>query len=475
MLKLPFVKPAETWHSPEYLLSLYSGDWHRAAAEYREWVATWRRPVKPPDWVQNMTGYFLVINKQQYGEELWPYSTLEELYEYALINGCDTVGLFGWYDGGHDNTYPDIEPSPSMGGAAALRAGIRQIQSRGGHVTLYFQGHVMDISSPFYKQGGHSLEAKNRWGTPYIEQYNKSHNSDFLELYTCKTFAPVCDSCADWQDLLAEKTEYLNSFQPDGILFDQIGGMHPYPCFAAGHGHIQDKPSLAAVPGRRSVLDRLQRTTKGLDRNLAVLIEHVTDAYSGFADCLHGMHAAPGQPGYRQILNDRDKTTTIVNYPELFRYTFPETICTIRNPRSYISRRMANYAFVYGMPLEMELRYLDDKCSAQENRNAADREYACQLTRLRVKYREHMPPGRFLDEECLRNGNTAIVAKAFGNNDGIALALWNDSACAQDVKLNLPEYKIIMTAYIDGSTIDCLPEKLQPQQIALILCRQIPE
>jgi len=281
MTKLPFARPGETWTCPPYLLSLYTGSWHEAASQYRAWAASWRRTPAPPEWVRQMSGYFLVINKQQYGEEFWPYDTLPELYGYAKANGCDTVGLFGWYHGGHDNTYPEIKVSPTLGGAKALRDGIRQVREMGGHVTLYIQGHLLDLTTDFYKKRGHKLESKTRWMTPYYQTHCKSHNSRFLANYTAKFFASACPSCPEWHDEMAEKAEELADLGPSGFLYDQIGGMHPYPCFDETHPHPQNRPSLAFVPGRVKLLERIQQTTKRLDPEMAFLTEHITDVYSG--------------------------------------------------------------------------------------------------------------------------------------------------------------------------------------------------
>lgn len=81
--KLAFVKPGEHWACPPAVLMLYQGDWKRGADAYAVWARTWRTPPERADWVRDMTGYFLVINKQQYGDNLWPYETLPELYERA--------------------------------------------------------------------------------------------------------------------------------------------------------------------------------------------------------------------------------------------------------------------------------------------------------------------------------------------------------------------------------------------------------
>ncbi|MEG0768227.1 MAG: hypothetical protein RR482_10960, partial [Clostridia bacterium] len=77
----------------------------------------------------------MVINKQQFGKECFPYDQLPALYKTAQAHGCDVLGLFGWYDTGHDNGYPNLEPSPTMGGVEGLAKGIAAVQAMGGHVT----------------------------------------------------------------------------------------------------------------------------------------------------------------------------------------------------------------------------------------------------------------------------------------------------------------------------------------------------
>ena len=143
--------------------------------------------------MKRSNGYFLVINKQQYGAEAWPYDTLGELYERAVSHGCNTVGLFGWYHTGHDNNYPDLAVSPTLGGTISLKADTA-VQAAGGHVTLYYQGHLIDPASPFYRREGAQWEA-NVWGTPYYEFYPKACYSNFLNFFSNKAFLNRLPRC----------------------------------------------------------------------------------------------------------------------------------------------------------------------------------------------------------------------------------------------------------------------------------------
>jgi hypothetical protein len=466
--RFAFIKAGETWSGPETVLKLYTGSWHQGADAYIRWAATWRPYHQKPQWIQDMLGYFLVINKQQFGDNLWPYDTLPELYERAVACGCDTLGLFGWYESGHDNQYPDLTASETLGGAEALRANIKTVQAAGGHVTLYFQGHLIDILSDFYKNGGHRLEAKSRWLVPYYEQYNKFHNSAYLKHFTRKTFSIACPSCLEWQDLMREKAEFLASFGQDGVLFDQIGGVPPYPCFDERHPHVQGKPSLSMSLGRQQLLDAIQTKTKAINPEFGLIVEHITDLYSAYIDCLHGINARPDREGVRGVCLQNPARPEIINYPELFRYCFPDVIITVRNKHPYLTPQFANYAFTFGFRYEVELRYLADREEIRAGDWAEWNRYAAAVSALRKRYWPILTSGAFRDECPLQNANPALVTKAYVLDSQLAVAVWNDTAAAEPLDLQAPGYRLREWATIEG-TSGQLPGQMGSQQIGLAI------
>ena len=466
--KLAFVKPGECFKCPPYVLRLYTGSWREGAQEYREWASTWRTPCEKSKWVQEMQGYFLVINKQQYGYEMWRYDQIPQLYELAKAHGCDALGLFGWYDSGHDNQYPDLEVSDSLGGAEALKENIKKVQEAGGHVTLYQQGHLIDPTTKFYKIRGHKLESKSRTGLPYYEYYCKSHKSSFLNIYTNKLFSISCPSCPEWQELMKEKTDFAASFGPDGVLFDQIGGMHPYPCFDENHPHEDGKPSLSLSGGRRALLPGIRSRAKTYGKEFAFFSEHITDIYSAFLDCVHGINSKPSEEGDRKAAAAGRKLSQGLNYPELFRYTFPETIITIRNSAPFISVRMANYAAVFGFRFEMEIRYQDDCDDILNDRWPKEREYAKKVADLRRRYWDILGYGVFTDEENIKNENPALIVKGFKKDNRLAVMLWNDTGTEEEIRLEVEGYQWKEAADTNGMR-DKLPEKMKGQELLLLL------
>lgn len=462
---MPFVKPQESWAAPQSSLMLYEGTWHKGADTYRAWAQCFESKHRTPQWINDMLGYFLVINKQQYGYEMWPYATLPKLYEMAQAHGCETLGLFGWYDSGHDNQYPDLTVSESLGGAEALRENIRQVQEAGGRVTLYQQGHLIDPTTAYYRDGGYRYETRDKNGLPYRESYNKAHRSMFLKHYTDKYFALSCPSCPEWRDLMREKVEWAKTFAPDGVLFDQIGGMPAYPCFNEDHPHDKGKPSLSISGGRKKLLAQMQATSKEGSSEFAFFSEHITDVYSAHLDCLHGIGALPSPEGaYLGDVPSQGK----VNEPSLFRYCFPRRCVTIRNARPYIPQRAANYAFTFGFVYEMEIRYQADCDDILADKWPQERVYAQKVSALRKQYLDALIHADFVDQRPLATAPDGIIAKAYESPETIAVALWNDAAESRPLTLSVKDATLTEYATID-ETRSQLPASMPGRSIALAI------
>jgi len=463
---MPFIKPGETWDAPRTLLKLYRGDWHYGADEYRRWAASWRQVREKPRWIEDLLGMFLVINKQQYGDEMWPYDTLPQLWDIAQAHGFENLSLFGWYDSGHDNQYPDLKAGESLGGAEALKRNIKKVQEAGAKVTLYQQGHLIDTTTAFYRNGGYLYESRNRSNTPYFEYYSKSHLSMFLKNYSSRYFAISCPSCPEWRDLMASKVDFVASFGADAVLYDQIGGMWAYPCFNEDHPHEKGKPSLSMSGGRQKLLERIRNRTRELRHDYAFFSEHITDVYSAWLDCLHGCSTLPFREGM-YLAEGKGP----VKEPSLFRYCFPETKVTVRNPFPYMSKRMTNFAFAFGMVFEMEIRYQKDKEEILAGKWQEEQCYSKAVNDLRRKYIDELIRADFVDQNNLETFNPRIITKIYVNDKTITAALWNDSDKSEAVKLSVKGGTFYEYASIEGSS-KIMPDTIPPQSIALAVFRK---
>lgn len=455
-------------HTAPITAQLYKGDWRRGALDYAAWMNKRRPQFEKPEWVKNMLGYFLVINKQQYGYEMWDYDSIPKLYQLAQAHGFDVLGLFGWYSTGHDNRYPDLEAADSLGGAEKLREGIGKVHELGGKVNLYYQGHLIDTLSDYYLHGeGKRVACKTIWGTEYTEYYIKSHRSDFNAYYSRRVFSTACYSCPEWRELMVEKMRWLASFGADGAIYDQVGGVTPYICFDPSHGHDGNNPARAITGGQRKLLAQLHGEAKKIGEEFTFMSEQITDVYSPYLDMVHGLWNGPGTPAKERI----GEETGVLVRPEVFRLCFPDSVITVRNANPRIDRRLSNYALTYGFPLELEIRYAQDKNDLLEDRYKEEREYARAVSALRAKYLQTMPYDSFTAHEGITNGNRSLIAQGFTNGDTVAVTLWNDSARPVTPAVRVRKARLVSFEPVGGPASDTFAP-LPPQTAAIAVFRK---
>lgn len=450
--KFPFVLPGETWESAAFIVSLHTGDWHMGAEKYRRWADGWRQVRARPAWVDNLKGMFLVILKQQYGDRMWRYDEIPALYKEAKENGMDTVALFGWTEGGHDNQYPDYKPDPVLGGAAALRKGLQQVQTEGGNTILYCQGQLVDVGTPYYRAAGERLAAKNIWGSVYFEQYNKSGQSSLLKNFSRKLFAPICPVNQEWIDLLNERGKELLAYGATGLIYDQIGGKEPYLCFDASHAHA--KPSLAFPVGRQKQLSAVREAMRRQSPNAGFMVELLTDVYAQHADVIHGWG-----PGF---------AVAPTAFPQMYRYTFPDVVMTARQQAPRADAKQVNFALAYGLRFELEVRYRADMETIRQNDKPHLKEYLRKASALRDRYWKLLGSGRFIDNRGIESTNAAVSVTGFENEARRAVVVWNNTTQTQTTAVSVPGYRFVEARGVDGA-VGAAPLELKSQQIAVLM------
>lgn len=448
-VKYPFIGPHESWTSRDYVTAFYEGDWHVAADKYHAFLSTWRKVRDKPEWVQNMQGMFLVIMRQQYGDILWQYKDLPYLYQEAKRNGLDTLGIFGWTEGGHDNQYPEYHPDPAMGGNNDLKAALEAVREKHGNTILYLQGHLIDPTTPEYPDASKTFAARNIWGTPYFEEYSKASESSLLRNYSHKVFTPSCPDVPGWAELLTQKGSDTMKLDPTGIIYDQIGGMPAYPCFNPG---LHEKPAAAFIHGRLHLLETLRANLRAQRPDAGFMAEHTTDVFSQYLDIAH---CAGKTCAY-----DSDA------FPDLFRYTVPDVILTTRHPATRPEQLQVNYAFTYGLRFELEVRYREEGEVLRSNVHTEMSDYLRKLAELRRRHWALLGTGTFLNSSQIAESNHNITATLFGNDKQKAVVLWNNTSTAQSVDPKLKGLQFIGSDSIKGTSSVSIAT-LQPQEVGV--------
>ncbi len=429
--RYPYLKQG-AWRSPRSLVRLHRHDWHDDARLYRHWVdATWWSQTPRPEWVDRMHGWQRIILKHQYGEIMYRYKDLVDVFEGGKPYGITTLFVFGWFRGGMDNAYPDYSADDALGGEAGLREAIAEVRRRGGRVILYANGHLIDTASDYYHTTGKRVCLKNLQGSEYREAYRFAGDGSSLRVFGARSFVAGCQSTPEWREKLIDIGRYMASFGPDGIFYDQMGGIMPYLCFDPSHPHAG--PAMAQGPGKNATLMAMRKTLIEGHAERAFGTEHVTDCLDRHVDFVHsatyGVSRAPEAA------------------PEVFRYTFPEILCScreIRDERDHVPRM--NWAFVFGWRFDVEIW----RCRGDLRLAPAYGAYLAKLIALRDRWPDLLMTGRFVDEDLFDADDQAICAKGYAAGNRVAIVACNlaMSECRFAPKLRTPR------RFVEGATVN---------------------
>ena len=458
---LGFCGPGKQWTLAPTMICPYEGSWHAAARYYRAWVDSASPLRDVPAWAKNASGWLLCILKQQNGEILWDYPSLAKLADVADQRGLDILGLFGWAHGGHDHLYPDYFPDPQMGGAEALRQALKEVHRRGKRAIIYANGQLEERDTEFWKTQGKDLAVIQKNGVSVQQKWHKFKNAPAYQ------FDLGCLAAQGWCDRMWSLALQANELGADGILYDQLGNTGPMPCYAAGHGH--PVPSMVYAQDRRAFLRKIADHMKTVNPDFIVMTEglhdSILDSISLFHGCVLGVFAtAPAE-----IVKRDQEGLASAAYPELFRYTFPEVMSTVRIPTPMVNRAIANYTCTYGFRHEIESRYAPDVPYLKEDRVPQAAEYEQVLSKPDLAMMQATPPqqatrylrqivdfqranadllwhGRFVDGEGFTINGHGLVAKGFDAGDRLAVVVWNPGDQPASFTLNVPRADLVSAA-----------------------------
>ncbi len=428
--QFPVAEKGEKITCGKGVITLLEGNWKKGADIYRAWADSWYRPVKPIEWIKNSPGWQRIILKHQFGRIYFKYTDLVKIYENGRKVGLDTLLVFGWWKGCFDNGYPVYEPDEALGGAEELKKAIKTIREMGGHVILYNNGVLIDVTGEYYKTEGHKVSKKNIEGVEYREYYEFGDCGSMLRTHGHKSFTAACHATDSWRDKLIENAKIKLSFDPDAIFYDQIGGHDPHLCFDKSHHH-GPRADMDAYFKLRNV----KAIRETLPEGKGMGTENATDCYSQHFDFIHGLLAADWDAG---------------NFSALYRYTFPETIISNRflhDERDDFKAQLI-LALVYGLKYDVSIyrgRLIDISGQPEYGK------FLKQMIDIKEEHREFFYEGKYAGTYDEAEKSDTVIANVFESPDGKQLvAIWNPekttetvTVCGESYTLGENEFKLI--------------------------------
>lgn len=422
LYKYPNCLPRHAWACDANVIVPYSGTWHRTSGIYRQWADTWWRQREVPRWVRLMKGWQRVIFTHQYGEQFFRFDDLNGRMRRAGESvGETTVLAFGWWKSGMDNGYPDSYwvTDPAQGGDAAWARAIAEFRRQGGRFMLYFNGKLIDVESPFYREGaGKDVCYRDNAGMPYTEQYRFKGLGTFTGHYNARTFVVADTRAAEWRRRLIAMADRAIGFGVDSVFYDQLG-------YGEAESNWETRDGFA-VPNTRLIADKaaaLKMIHDHLDArgnpDLALGTEHFTDVCAQHVDYIHNITGATGP----------------ADFTEWIRYTFPEVILSDREIRddTDVPRRV-NHALLKGLRNDIEIY----RCRDLIDRTPEYQRHLAKINRLKDKYADPLLLGLYRDTDGFANEDAAVDARCFVHGARLAVVATQSARASAETRIRVP-------------------------------------
>ncbi|MBQ4599778.1 MAG: hypothetical protein IJB19_07680 [Clostridia bacterium] len=336
----PMARPGEKLVIPSTVVGILEGDWRAGADVYRAWAdKTFFKVTKKHDWVKKMVGWQRIIMRSQYGEDYYKASDLPKIYEEGAKRGIHTIFLFAWWKEGMDRNYPTYQ-EPYPGAFKELSENIKKVQDMGGHIILECNCHFLDPHNPYYKEFGDEVKIIDINGNEIRPAFVYPGRGEFRATYGSHQFPICCSGTERWRNQVLSQLKQMGDMGADCVFADCFCGCPYQPCFNDRHEHGArvDEEWI----GHRKFFEAAVDYCDSADKVFAG--EVVTDVAAAYTQFIHG-------------LVNVDFKIKSNQFPQLFRYTFPEVITTERGIRDAEgdSPKQMRAALTTGVRLDCEL------------------------------------------------------------------------------------------------------------------------
>ena len=376
---LPAVRPGERVETPSTCIALLEGDWREGAKIYRTFAqSTFYHPQPKQEWVRHMHGFHR-YNRQGELEKysVLPFEALPRLHLEGKKYGVDALMLFTYQDLPFIIDFPNHDISPEN--AARLKEAIREIRQMGGRMILMCNATYIDAHSPFYKAHRDETVHLDIHGDDKLDLFGWANESAWKKTDPYRRLVYGCGGSGLWREHLINLAREMKALGADSVFFDCFGAWPCQPCFNPRHDHGNRVDEI--WEGRRKICEAV-REICGEDTVFSN--EVVTDIAASYTQFIHTLAC--------------NQYNSYYDYPEIFRYTFPDVILTNRllcwEDKNF--DRQLRYDFMMGMRYDVGEIY---GFSSDKEGGPRYAQIIAEMNNLRAQYGEFIMDGTFTIED----------------------------------------------------------------------------
>jgi hypothetical protein len=401
----PFVKPGQTWRSPEVALGAHRGDWHVSADRFRKLIEPWWTAPPTPARIKRSIGLFNVQFTGFNGEFYHDFSEIPTIVRDTMRYGVNDLCLW--------DVIAQVYLRPDTGGfweapperLEKLRRGLDAARQLGCNTSTLVNFRLITARNRLWAELAPEAQ-RSIYGQPLPDSWAISINHGAYQNPIIEEGGvSLCQSSPRFHDFALQLVEQTMDLGFTSLFIDQATDWKT--CFADNHGHAS--PDDTVEPAHRWMAEAARRVRA---RN--------ADAYlMGEIAGVHNTRLLDlwwdwGMRGVR---------------PEILRYLLPESVqvwCIDENERDVIAK-----AFAMGCLLSLMTRELGGLLSDEPELAAQ----VARLAQLKQETADFIVDARFLDKRGLTvEGGDAFV---FDSPAGLAVTLANSEPAERPLKVTL--------------------------------------
>lgn len=404
----PYIKPGQTWKSPEIGVGVHRGDWHDTVDRFRESLEGWWKPAQAPAKIRDSIGFHNVQFKGFNGEVYHELSEIGAIARDGMKYGVSDLCVW--------DLFAQVYTRPDAGGfwempserIEELKKGLAEAKELGCNTSTLVNFRLATERSNVFGEIESEIQ-RSLYGYPLkCEQY-------YWTLNHAKTLNPALQQGSQ---VLCQCSPKFHKFAIDllketldlgftSLFIDQATDWNC--CFDEGHGHTSPD-------------DTIEGAYRWAEEAVKIIKSRGADAYS-----IGELPEVFNTP-IIDVWWDWDRRT---RHPEVLRYLFPESI------QAYIvdenEKDVIAPAFAMGHIFATMTRNLGGLLSDEP-------EFASRIARLaslRKQTLDFLAHGRFLDNRGLAVEGAS--GYTFVSDAGLAVALGNseNKTVQASVELNL--------------------------------------
>ena len=277
------ILPKKSWLSPQATVSIHEGDWHKAIADYKNWLKTWWKPIRS------------CPERFKYGF-------------YALVGGAPADGQkgdkFGSYDWWHLVPFWTIDyPSELKDELDELKKQAERAKEWGQAVGVYIEGMVLEKKRKIAKEYGAKwamMDDKGNYYTYYSTEANPVWN--------------ICPAVKEWQRWVAwAYSEIAKQVPLCAMYVDSLGSRWAEVCYNPAHKH--QTPGIW-VQGCAELFEAIRQEVMKVNSEIAIHSEEPGSDYMA----LH-LDGSWSHSLWTNISGDPEYNPAGINY---FRFVLPQ-------------------------------------------------------------------------------------------------------------------------------------------------------